>query len=73
MSNKKSSFYLKLEDGSISGYFNIYQARNGKIYLQLGNCITVLTPRQINELNINCYNLNDFDVDLFLKAYRKKL
>ena len=51
------------------GAFNIYQARNGAIMLLMGTKISALTYSQINDLNINCYELADFNDDAFQKYY----
>jgi len=69
--DKKNSFCYKIIGGSTSGYFNIYQSRGGKICLQMGDSVTALTLKQINELSICCYDLDDFDIDSFHTAYKK--
>ena len=53
----------------ITGYFDIYQARNGFVYLNMSGSVINLTLKQIEKLNINCYLLKDFGHDDFLKAY----
>lgn len=50
----------------------IYQARNGLIYISTGSANTQLTEKQVNELRICVYNLEDFDYDLYQKAYAKQ-
>lgn len=59
------------ENGYVRGDFNIYQGKNGAIYLLMGKSYTELTEKQIQELHINCYDLLDFDIDLFNKLYRR--
>lgn len=53
----------------MTGRCHIYQARNGLIYIALGGAYTVLTEKQVNELHICVYELEDFDYDLFKTAY----
>ncbi|PAV30231.1 hypothetical protein CIL05_07120 [Virgibacillus profundi] len=62
-------FEYETDNGWVVGYFDIYQARNGFIYLVMGNNFTKLTLGQIEQLNINCYSLKDYDHDDFVKAY----
>ena len=66
---------FKFESNDIihKGFFSIYQAKNGAIYLCMGNKFTVLSLSQIKELSIDCYNLTDFDSDDFNKYYNKRL
>ena len=54
----------------MTGRCHIYQARNGLIYFALGGAYTVLTEKQVNELHICVYELEDFDYDLFKTAYQ---
>ena len=54
----------------MTGRCHIYQARNGLIYIALGGAYTVLTEKQVNELHICVYELEDFDYDLFKTAYQ---
>ena len=51
------------------GAFNVYQARNGAIMLLMGAKASALTYSQINDLNINCYELAVFNLDTFQKYY----
>lgn len=64
-----NKYQYETENGSVKGYFNIYQARDGFIYLNMGNSITKLSLEQIQELHINCYSLKDYGHDDFVKAY----
>jgi len=57
-------------DEKKTGYFNIYQARNGLIYLQMGDKVTLLTFDQIGDLRLNLYDLDEFDYDAFVRAYK---
>lgn len=52
-----------------TGFFNIYQAKNGKIILNMGSSVTAISMKQIQELNIDVYSLQEFDHDNFCKAY----
>ena len=54
------------------GFFNIYQGRNGAIYLQLNKSYTELTLKQVEELHIDVIKLIDFDHDKFLEYYNIK-
>jgi hypothetical protein len=62
-------FEYELGDTKFKGAFNIYQARNGAIMLLMGTKVSALTYSQINDLNINCYELTDFNHDDFSKYY----
>lgn len=62
-------FCYEAANGRIKGDFNIYQARNGKIYIAMGKGFTPLTEQQINELGIDVYTIQEFDYDLFISAY----
>ena len=64
-----NEFKYETGHGYIKGYFDIYQARNGFIYLNMSGSVINLTLKQIEKLNINCYQLKDFGHDDFLKAY----
>ena len=63
-------FEYETGDIKFKGAFNIYQARNGAIMLLMGTKISALTYSQINELNIDCYELEDFNHDDFHKYYQ---
>ena len=57
--------------GKISTAFNLYQAKNGAIYIMLGNSATKLEYKQIEELKINVYeDIDDFNFTDFKKYYR---
>ncbi len=49
--------------------FTIYQARNGLVYLANGNAKAVLTQKQILDLYINIFALDEFDFDSYKMAY----
>lgn len=53
----------------MTGKCHIYKARNGLIYIALGGAYTILTKRQVDELHICVYELEDFDYELFKTAY----
>ena len=65
----KNSYKYSIKGGHVKGFFNIYQARSGKIMLQMNNSFTELTEKQINDLAVDVYYLNDFDYDDYKKAY----
>jgi hypothetical protein len=72
---KQTNFftYNLANNSRAKGQFNIYQAKTGKIFLNMGNCVTCLSMKQIQELNINVYDLPEFDYDDFCKAYPKEI
>lgn len=51
----------------------LYQAKNGGIYMMVGKCYTELTLKQIEDLYIDCYSLEDFDYDDFKQHYGIKI
>lgn len=55
----------------ISGFFRIYQAKDGGIYLMMNNVFIRLSKEQIDELGIDVYSLEDFDFVNFKIAYKK--
>ncbi|MHB8281312.1 MAG: hypothetical protein ACYDDE_00740 [bacterium] len=66
----KNIFTYEISQGTyIKGYFDIYQAKNGKIFITMGNGNTELNYKQVEDLRIDVYDLIDFDYDLFKKAY----
>ena len=64
-----NKYTYDVKGGSVSGTFNIYQARNGAIMLLMGSKVTALSYSQINELDIDCYELEDFNYDDFVDYY----
>ena len=67
---KKNNHYTyNTEDGTVSGFFNIYQGKNGFIFLQMGNGYTRLTETQIEDLGISLYTIHEFDHNQYKKAY----
>lgn len=69
---KDNKYSYKTRFGKTKGYFNIYQAINGSIQLQMGNCNTTLDKQQILDLNIDVFELEDYDHDKFQEFYFKK-
>lgn len=66
----KMGNYKYLSNGTTrKGSFNIYQAKNGAIYILIGNNAVPFTLDQINKLYIDCYSLEDFDIDKFNQYY----
>ena len=51
------------------GAFDIYQARSGAIMLLMGSKASELSYSQISDLDIDCYNLEDFNHDDFINYY----
>lgn len=66
MKNKCS---YEIQNGQCKCYFKIYQAVNGSIQLMMGNCNTTLTRRQILDLNIDVFDLVDYDHNKFIEFY----
>ena len=52
---------------------DLYQARNGKIYLRNGQYATPLTKDQIHALHIVVFELEDFDFDDYQAAYSSEI
>lgn len=67
--NKANRFCYSVENGYVTGFFNVYQAINGCVYLTMGHSTTKLSTDQIEELGIDVYSLKDFDHDAFVRAY----
>lgn len=70
--NSCNNFSYQIKNGRCKGYFNIYQAKNGSIQLQMECCNTTLTKQQILDLNIDLFELIDYNHDDFLKFYEKE-
>jgi len=66
---KEGNYKYDVVGGYVKGFFNIYQAKNGYLYLMMGKVITKLEKNQIDDLNIDVYSLIDFDFDNYKKAY----
>ena len=62
-------FEYQSGDTKFKGDFNIYQARSGAIILLMGSKFTELSYSQISELDIDCYNLEDFNHNDFVNYY----
>ena len=62
-------FEYKSGDTKFKGAVNIYQARSGAIMLLMGSKVSALSYSQISELDIDCYNLEDFNHNDFVKYY----
>lgn len=67
-----NSYTYKTRRGRVRGAFNIYQARNGRIYLAMGNRYTELSHQQVHDLMIDVFELADFDYDDYKKAYEQE-
>jgi hypothetical protein len=65
-------FEYKAGVSTFKGAFNIYQARSGAIILLMGTSISALNYSQINDLNIDCYELDNFNHDDFKKYYMSR-
>ncbi|HUX57095.1 MAG TPA: hypothetical protein VMV77_08980 [Bacteroidales bacterium] len=66
----KENFYTyRIQGGYVKGLFNIYQTKEGSIRLAMNNNTILLTPLQIDLLNINVYELIDFNIDAYKLFY----
>lgn len=68
-----NKFIYETQFGTKSGFFNIYQAKSGAIYMMMGNMFTILTSLQIKELKLFVLELKDFNEDDFRKYYKEEL
>lgn len=57
---------LKVKDGQLEVTTNVYQAKNGAVYLDWGNTVIKLGKDDAENL---CYEIPDFSVDDFKKFY----
>ena len=48
---------------------SLYQARNGKVYIVIGTRYTELSLQQINDLGVDLYSLEDFNLGDYRAAY----
>ena len=68
---KNNQFIYETATGKRKGFFNVYQAKNGCIYLQMGNKQVGLSRIQALELaGSSLYDLKDFDNELFHNFYK---
>lgn len=66
---KNNKYIYEIQEGRATGFFNIYQAKNGGIFIQMGESVTELSQQQVFDLGIHVYSLKDFDLDLYQKHY----
>lgn len=66
----ENKYQYKTEYGRVTGFFNIYQGRDGKIYIQMGNNVTQLSLNQIDDLKIDYHCLEDFIYEDFKSVYK---
>ena len=64
-----NDFVYVTSTGTTCGYFSIYQARNGGIFIMMGTAITELNEKQVNDLSIDVYSLVDFSYEEYKKHY----
>ncbi len=62
-------FKYEVTNGNTRGYFYVYQSINGNIYIKIGNYFTPLTLKQIDDLGIVLYEIENYNRDSFKKAY----
>lgn len=63
------NYNYDIKGGKVKGMFNIYQSKLGSLVLVMGNKHTTLNLSQIFDLNINCYQLMDFNPTDFHQFY----
>jgi len=66
---KQNQYCYQTATGTATGFFNIYQARDGAVYLFMNNKSCKLSLEQIGKLEIDIFNLEDFIYEDFYKAY----
>ena len=49
--------------------FNLYQGRNGGIYLEIGVGAILLSKEQLLQLDLPILEVDDYDHNLFIKFY----
>ena len=69
--SKENKYTFKVDNGTVSGYFDIRQVKSGKILLMMGNSHTELTENQLGELGIDLYLLDDFSQEEYNRAYKQ--
>lgn len=47
----------------------LYQAKSGAVFFMCGKCYTELTKKQIDDLHICVYELDDFSFEDFKRHY----
>lgn len=68
----KNKYVYETNEGAATGFFNVYQGKNGGIYLMMGNSVTLLSLDQLGELNIHVYGLIDLDHSKYEAFYITK-
>jgi hypothetical protein len=68
-SNNSNTFTFDIDNAKLKGAFNIYQSIYGGVYIMMGNYTTLLSYKQINELNIPVRDIKNFDMDKFILFY----
>ena len=71
MTMKSNTFSLSTNNGIQTGAFNIYQGKNGGIYLFIDHCHTLLSQSQILDLQLPVDQLRDFDQRIYRAFYSK--
>lgn len=56
----ENQFTFNTETGKCKGAFNIYQGKNGAIYILIASSPLQLSKEQVEELSIDIYSLKDF-------------
>lgn len=70
---KNNQFAYETGNNTVTkGWFNLYQGKNGAIYIQMGSTITKLTESQLHDLGTDVYSLKDFDQDEYLRHYKNE-
>lgn len=66
---EENKYTYQVQNGRVRGDFNVFQARNGLVFLLMGRGQIPLSYDQISILGIDVYSLIDFDYELFKTAY----
>ena len=69
--DKNNRFVFESGNMKFKGSFKIYQAKNGSIMLMIGSSFIVLSYEQTQDLSFDYYSLEDFEIDDYLKYYKK--
>lgn len=64
-----SIFNYPTKVGDKSGNFNVWQASDGFIKIEIGDKEIKLTLEQIDDLEINCHLLEGYNHEEFVRAY----
>jgi hypothetical protein len=69
MKTKENCCYITTKYSKYKMPFNLYQGRNGGIYLGIGSGTILLTKEQLLKVDLPFIEVNDYDHQLYLKFY----